>query len=131
MRTSRRQTTSTTSTMTRTPNTREVAQHCEQCTAERVVLSFTFDVISHAPRGSSSESRHVIHVHVRLLLEFTSLTLYFDLSFTIVSLFFPLLHFEQHTELDNLIVMQNLRTSANKGVTTSTTSPPPSQNTWI
>ena len=49
------------------------------------------------------------------LLEFTSLTLYFDLSFTIVSLFFFLMHFEQHTELDNLIAMQNLRTSANKG----------------
>ena len=29
--------------------------------------------------------------------------------------FFPLMHFEQHTELDNLIAMQNLRTSANKG----------------
>ena len=27
-----------------------------------------FDVGSHAPRGSSSESRHVIHVHVRLSL---------------------------------------------------------------
>ena len=25
------------------------------------------------------------------------------------------MHFEQHTELDNLITMQNLRTSANKG----------------
>ena len=49
------------------------------------------------------------------LLEFTSLTLYFDLSFTIFSLFFSLMHFEQHTELDNLIAMQNLRTSANKG----------------
>ena len=49
------------------------------------------------------------------LLEFTSLTLYFDLSFTILSHFFLLLHFEQHTELDNLITMQNLRTSANKG----------------
>ena len=61
------------------------------------------------------------------LLEFTSLTLYFDLSFTILSLFFLLMHFEQHTELDNLITMQNLRTSANKGVTTPTTSPPPSQ----
>ena len=45
----------------------------------------------------------------------SSLTLYFDLSFTILSLFFLLLHFELHTELDNLIAMQNLRTSANKG----------------
>ena len=49
------------------------------------------------------------------LFEFTSLKLYFDLSFTILSLFFLLMHFEQHTELDNLIAMQNLRTSANKG----------------
>ena len=38
------------------------------------------------------------------------------------------MHFEQHTELDNLITMQNLCTSANKeGVTTPTTSPSPSQ----
>ena len=28
---------------------------------------------------------------------------------------FPLMHFELHTELGNLIAMQNLRTSANKG----------------
>ena len=49
------------------------------------------------------------------LFEFTSLTLYFDLSFTILSLFFLLMHFEQHIELDNLITMQNLRTFANKG----------------
>ena len=40
------------------------------------------------------------------LLEFTSLTLYFDLSFTILSHFFLLMHLEQHTELDNLITMQ-------------------------
>ena len=53
-----------------------------------------------------------IVIHVRLSL-IHSLTLYFDLSFTILSLFFPLMHFEQHTELDNLIAMQNLR-SANK-----------------
>ena len=44
------------------------------------------------------------------LLEFTFLPFYFDLSFL-----FPLLHFELPTELDNLIAMQNLRTSANKG----------------
>ena len=36
------------------------------------------------------------------------------------------MHLEQHTELDNLITMQNLRTSANKGATTPTTSPSPS-----
>ena len=59
-----------------------------------------------------SESRHLSSM---FLLEFTSLLFYFDLSFTILSLFFPLLHFELHTELDNLIAMQNLRNSAHKG----------------
>ena len=61
------------------------------------------------------------------LSDLTSLIIYFDLSFTILSLFFPFMHFEQHTELDNLIAMQNLRTSANKEVRTPTTSTPPSQ----
>ena len=59
-------------------------------------------------------SSHVIHVHVRLF-EFSSPIFYFDMSFTVLSFFFPLLHFELHTELDNLIAMQNLRISANKG----------------
>ena len=52
---------------------------------------------------------------MRLSLTFDILPFYFDLSFTVLSFFFPLLHFELHTELDNLIAMQNLRTSANKG----------------
>ena len=59
---------------------------------------------------------HLIHVHshtLAFLFEFI-LPFYFDLSFTILSHFFLLMHFEQHTELDNLITMQNLRTSANK-----------------
>ena len=60
-----RQTTSTTSAMTRTPT----RASCTTCEHERKrALCHTFDVISHAPRGSSSESRHVIHVHVRLSL---------------------------------------------------------------
>ena len=46
-----------------------------------------FDVGSHAPLGSSSESRHVTQVHVRLSI--TSLILYFDLSLTIFFHFFP------------------------------------------
>ena len=96
-----RQTTSTTST-------------CEHALRARS-LRFSFDVVSHAPSGSSSESRHVIHVHVRLSLSSPLSTLYFDLSFTILFHFFLLMHLEQHTELDNLITMQNLRTSANKG----------------
>ena len=45
------------------------------------------------------------------------------------------MHFEQHTELDNLIAMQNLRTSANKGNNDAyDVSTPPSQvmspTTW-
>ena len=49
------------------------------------------------------------------LLEFDFLLFYFDLSFLVFFFSFPLLHFELHTELDNLIAMQNLRYSANKG----------------
>ena len=58
-----RQITATTSTMTRTPTR-------ARCTTPEHALRARgfrhFDVGSHAPRGSSSESRHVIHVHVRL-----------------------------------------------------------------
>ena len=63
---------------------------------------------------------------MRLSLSSPFSPFYFDLSFTVRSFLFPLLHFELPTELDNLIAMQNLRTSANKGVTTPTTSPSPS-----
>ena len=52
---------------------------------------------------------------MRLSLIFDILPFYFNLSFTVLSFFFTLLHFELHTELDNLISMQNLRTSAKKG----------------
>ena len=48
------------------------------------------------------------------LLEFDFLLFYFDLSFPVFFFSFHLLHFELHTELD-LIAMQNLRYSANKG----------------
>ena len=65
-RTRLRQTTSTTSTMTRTA-TRASCTTCEHC-IESAYSSSHFDVGSHAPSGSSSESRHVIHVHVRLSL---------------------------------------------------------------
>ena len=57
----------------------------------------------------------VAQVFLASLLEFTFLPFYFDLSFTVLSFLFPFLHFELPTELDNLIAMQNLRTSANKG----------------
>ena len=68
------------------------------------------------------------------LLDFDFLLFYFDLSFPVFFQFSFLMHPEQHTELDNLITMQhNLRTSR-RGVTTRTTSPPPSQvmspTTW-
>ena len=72
-----------------------------------------FDVGSHAPRGSSLSLITCHPCACASLLEFTSL-FFFDLSFTVLSFFFPLLHFELHTELDNLIAMQNLRISANK-----------------
>ena len=72
----------------------------------------TFDVGSHARRGSSSESRHVIQCTCASLFEFTFLSLCFDLSFTIFFLFFSLMLFP---ELDNLIVMESLCYSANKG----------------
>ena len=71
-----------------------------------------FDVGSHAPRGSSSESRHVIHVHVRLSLS-SPLSSSTSICPSPSSPFSSLMHFEQYTELDNLIAMQNLHTSAN------------------
>ena len=74
-----------------------------------------FDVGSHAPLGSSLSLITCHPCTCASLLEFDFLLFYFDLSFTVLSFFFPLLHFELHTELDNLIAMQNLRTSANKG----------------
>ena len=74
-----------------------------------------FDVVSHAPRGSSLSLVTCHPCSCAFLLEFTSLFFHFDLSFTVLSFFFPLLHFELHTELDNLIAVQNLRNSANKG----------------
>ena len=73
-----------------------------------------FDVGSHALRGSRSESCHVIHVHVRLSLS-SPLSSTLICSSPSSPFFFPLMHFEQHTEHDNLIAMQNLLTSANKG----------------
>ena len=93
-----------------------------------------FDVGSHAPLGSSLSLVTCHPCTCASLLEFTSLFFYFDLSFTVLSFFFPLLHFELHTELDNLIAMQNLRISRTREVTTPTTSPSPSQvmspTTW-
>ena len=69
-----------------------------------------FDVGSHAPRGSSLSLVTCHPCTCAFLLEFTSLFFYFDLSFPVF--FFS---FHLHTELDNLIAMQNLRNFANKG----------------
>ena len=49
------------------------------------------------------------------LLQFDFLLFYFNLSFPVFFFSIHLLHFELHTELNNLIAMQNLRYSANKG----------------
>ena len=85
------------------------------CT-ERAIFVTLFDIGSHAPHGSrcSWVSLHHHSHPCASLFEFASLFFYFDLSFTIFSFFFLLLHFELHTEFDNLIAMQNLRTSADK-----------------
>ena len=50
-----------------------------------------------------------------LSLVINTLLFYFHLSFPVFFFSFHLLHSEPYPELDNLIVMQNLRTSANKG----------------
>ena len=111
-----RQTTSTTSTMTRTP-TRASCTTCEHALRARS-LRLSFDVCvtctSWLKVFLSLISSTFIVIHERFSLSSFS-TLYFDLSFTILFHFFLLMHLEQHIELDNLITMQNLRTSANKG----------------
>ena len=80
-----------------------------------VHLVALFDVGSHALLGSSLSLFTCHPCTCASLLELTSLFFYFDLSFTVISFFFPLLHYKLHTELDNLITMQNLRNSANMG----------------
>ena len=55
------QTTSTTSTMTRTP-TRASCTTCEHALRARS-LRLSCDVVSHAPHGSSVLESHLIHVH--------------------------------------------------------------------
>ena len=78
------------------------------------------------PNGSRSESGHKhLHSHPWAFLLESLLPFYFHLFFPVFS--FHLLHFELYPEFDNLIVMESLCYSANMGVTTPTTSPPPSQ----
>ena len=88
---------------------------CTPCVERaRKAHSFTLDVVSHF-FGSRSESCHKhlhSHIHGRTLFD-SPLPFYFYLFFPVFS--FYLLHSELYPELDNLIAMQNLRTSANKG----------------
>ena len=111
-----RQTTSTTSTMTRTP-TRASCTTCEHALRARS-FRLSFDVCvtctSWLKVFLSLISSTFIVIHERFSSSSFS-NLYFDLSFTILFHIFLLMHLEQHTQLDNLITMQNLRTSANKG----------------
>ena len=86
-----------------------------------------FDVGSHAPRGSSSESRHVIHVHVRL-----SLSSPLSLSTSICpSPSSPTSSFScTSSSTLSSTTWSPCKTCApprTRGVTTPTTSPPPSQ----
>ena len=110
-----RQTTSSTSTMTRTPTTARCTTPEHALRARSLRLSFDVCVTctSWLKVFLSLISSTFIVIHERFSLSSFS-TLYFDLSFTILFHFFLLMHLEQHTELDNLITMQNLRTSANK-----------------
>ena len=97
-----RQTTSTTSTMTRTP-TRASCTTCEHALRARS-LRLSFDVCvtctSWFKVFLSLISSTFIVINERFSLSSFS-TLYFDLSFTILFHFFLLTHLEQHTELDN------------------------------
>ena len=101
---------------------------CTPCVERaRRAHSFTLDVVSHLI-GSRSESCHKhIHCHAWAHLLDSPLPFYFHLFFPVFS--FYLLHSELYPELDNLIVMESLCYSANKGsddaydVSTSLTKP--------
>ena len=84
------------------------------CTESAQSLSHFVHLVSHAPHGSSLSLVTCHPCSCAFLLEFDFLLFYFDLSFPVFFFSFHLLHFELHTELDNLIAMQNLRYSANK-----------------
>ena len=123
-RTSMRQTRSTTSTMTRTP-TRARCTTCEHALRARS-LRHTL-MLGHMHLGSSSESRHVIHVHVRL-----SLSSPLALSTSICpSPSSPTSSFScTSSSTLSSTTWSPCKTCApprTRGVTTPTTSPPPSQ----
>ena len=112
MRTSMRQTTSTTSAMTWT-TTRATCTSPEHerkrapCHTLWCHLTCTWWLKSESHHLSSMFMCVSPWVHLSLLVLRSVLHR--------PRFFFPVLHFELHTELDNLIAMQNLRTSANKG----------------
>ena len=87
---------------------------CTPCVERaRRAHSFTLDVVSHLI-GSRSESFHIhLHGHSWAHLLDSPLPFYFHLFFLVFS--FYLLHSELYPELDNLIVMESLCYSANKG----------------
>ena len=96
-----------------TPMTSTIAC-CTPCVERaRRAHSFTLDVVSHLI-GSRSESCHKhLHSHPWAHLLDSPLPFYFYLFFPVFS--FYLLHSELYPELDNLIVMESLCYSANKG----------------
>ena len=77
-------------------------------------MSHFVHLVSHAPHGSSLSLVTCHPCSCAFLLE-SFLLFYFDLSSPVFFFSFHLLHCELHTELDNLIAMQKLRYSANKG----------------
>ena len=85
------------------------------CIESAQSLSHFVHLVSHAFHGSSLSLAICHPCTCASLLEFDFLLFYFDLSFPVFFSSFHLLHFELPTELDNLIAMQNLRYSANKG----------------
>ena len=78
-------------------------------------MSHFVHLVSHAHHGSSLSLVTCHPCSCAFLLEFDFLLFYFDLSFPVFFFSFHLLHCELHTELENLIAVQNLRFSANKG----------------
>ena len=107
MRTSMRPTTAWTTT-------RATCTSLEQTLRARN-LCHTLFILSHMHLlAQGLESRHCHPCSCAFLLE-SFLLFYFHLSFLVFFFSFHLLHCELHTELDNLIAMQNLRYSANKG----------------
>ena len=78
-------------------------------------MSHFVHLVSHASHGSSLSLVTCHPCSCAFLLEFDFILFYFHLSFLVFFFSFHLLHFELYPELDNLIVMESLCYSANKG----------------